>query len=313
VANTQTGSEHHGEIALKTSLRDIDWVECKICSKRASTLGKHLTQVHHLTQKEYLEKFPESLITCISSKEKFKARGQNFAWLKRAKERGNDLLEYKKKMGEAVRQSILKNPEERKRRSNQMADNNRSPEAREKSSITAKKTSSRPEILKKRTKQLANWRKKNPDVFYEKCTSKMHEVWHSKPELILFSFLKNLEGYDFRHNQVIKSDLFLNQSRRKQIDIADKGSRIYIEFDGVYHFLPIKGQETLEKCQQADTLLEQHIMKHNWKLIRISYDQFSYKDGGKFFDECIQKLFEALKNPSSGVYKIGNAYKKTSL
>jgi very-short-patch-repair endonuclease len=288
---------------------NIDWVACKMCSFKGRALAKHISQVHKLDVISYQDRFPGSLINCSSSKERFKDRGsENFNWINRAKERGDDLSEYKKKLGNSVRRSILENPEERLRRSEQLAKNNRTTDARKRSSEVAKKTSSRPEILKERTDRLSNWRNENFDVFYEKFVKGSQSRWISKPEKILTKILTELEGFSFKQNQVVKSEKFLNKSNRKQIDIADKGARIYIEFDGIYHFKPINGQEKLDKAKLSDKQLDAHIEHHGWTLIRISFDQFSYKSGGKFSIECIERLFEILKDPAPGVYRIGEAY-----
>lgn len=294
---------------FKTGIAEIDWVVCKICDKKATTLGKHLTHVHNITQEKYLNDYPGSLITCHKSADTFKKRGVNFAWLKRAKERGDDLTKYKQKMGKAVSDAVMANSEERARRANQMAINNRTPEARELSSTTAKKTSARPEIQKARAEKLTLWREIHFDEFYEKCIKAMHSTWHSKPELALASILCSMEGYSFKHNQCVKSELIHNRSKRKQIDVADKSARIYVEFDGIIHFEPkIKGTHTFEKIRASDASLNKCIIHHKWMLIRVSYDQFSYKNGGFFKKECLEKLFDRIKNPQPGVYKIGDAY-----
>jgi hypothetical protein len=291
-----------------------DRIKCQLCNFLGKTLSKHLTQTHKISKDDYLQRFPESSITSYASQTLFKKRGQNFAWLKRAKDRGDDLTVYKKKMGDAVRTSIMNNPIERVRRSEQMAINNRTPQARELSRNTAKKTSARPEILVARTARLARWRDTHFDEFYEKCIKAMHSTWHSKPELILFSLLSDIDGYVFKHNQVVKSEIFTNKSHRKQIDIADKAMRVYVEFDGIIHFEPrIKGEKALSDTKRMDCLLDEHVTLHNWTLIRISYDQFSYKDGGKFNEDCLRQLFELLKDPKSGVYRIGKAYETTSI
>lgn len=280
---------------------------------KATTLGKHLTQVHKLTKLEYTSLYSDALITCQESSTRFKARGQNFAWLKRAKERSDDLTEYKAKMGASVRNAVMSNPSERKRRSEFAKETitkwATSDEGRKIASETAKKTSARPEILTARTEKLADWRSLHYDDFYNKCIKAMHSTWFSKPELHLYSILKSVTDYEFKHNQVIKSETFSNKSKRKQIDIADKSKRFYVEFDGIIHFDPrIKGEENFQRIHKNDIKLDEHITKHGWTLVRISYDEYSYKNGGSFSESCIEKLFELLKNPQPGVYKIGKAY-----
>jgi len=58
-------------------------------------------------------------------------------------------------------------------------------------------------------------------------------------------------------------------------------------------------------------MLDAHVEAHGWTLVRISYDQFSYKDGGRFSEACLRKLFELLLAPVPGVHRIGEAYAAT--
>lgn len=293
-------------------IEGIDFVHCKLCNFKAKTLTKHITQTHKISKKDYESQFLNAQISCRSSISSFKDRGQNFAWLKRAKERGDDLTAYKRKLSKAVSLAIMSNSEERSRRSRQMSENNRTQDARQRSRITAKKTSSRPDVLLARTRNLERWRNENFEEFYDKCIRAAQSTWQSKPEKKLFEFLLTVQGYDFKHNQVIKSEKFTNSSKRKQIDIADKIKRVYVEFDGIMHFSSaIKGEEAHNKTVNLDKLLNDHIVQHGWTLIRVSYDQFSYKNGGVFSDRCIEQLLSLLKDPKPGVHCIGDSYHET--
>ena len=287
----------------------------------AKSLGKHLSSKHNLDNKEYEKKYPGAPVKATATKERYSTQNKyNGNWIERAKADGDDLSEYKEKMGKAVSAAIMSNPEERLRRARQMATNNQTPAARQCSRETAIKTSARLEIQKARAKRLAKWRDENFEEFYEKCLKAAHSVWHSKPELVLFQLLSNIDGdYCFQHNQVIKSNEFPNRSKRKQVDVADKSLRVYVEFDGIIHFEDrIKGEKTFVKIQQMDRLLDDHINKHGWTLIRISYDQFIYEkqtDGspGRFKDECIKRLLGCLRDPRPGVHRIGDAFTKDGL
>lgn len=186
-------------------------------------------------------------------------------------------------------------------------------------SDTAKLTSSRPEILEKRTYQLKKWRDNNPELFKNICIYSMLNSWQSKPEKKLFEFVKLLDGFDFKKNQRIKSKLFVSSTKEKQIDIADKSKRIYIEFDGIFHFKDIFKKNVLLDINIKDKLLDEHIFNHNWTLIRVSYDQFIYKtkiinkikiDSSYFKQECLDEIIRLLQNNIPGVYKIGAAYGK---
>lgn len=277
---------------------------------KAKTLSKHLTQTHGVSKETYVMQFPDAKLTSDASSVRFKNRGQNFAWLKRAKERGDDLTEYKAKMGAAVSAAILANPKERARRSAQMTANNKTEAARQLSRNTAKRTSARPEIMAARAERLARWRTENFDVFYEKCVKAMHSTWHSKPELVLANVVMSIDA-GFKQNQRLHDVCITSKSRRKQVDLANWDTNVIIEFDGKYHFQPIKGDETLNNTRVRDHELDEAVVKQEMTLIRISYDQFSYKDGGKFSDECLKQLFEHLRDPKPGVHRIGEAYAAT--
>jgi hypothetical protein len=278
-------------------------------------LGKHLSAVHGVTSIQYLEQHPNAQVKCSKTRERYSCQNKkNGDWIERRKAAGDDLSDYREKMGQAVSDAIMSNPEERQRRARQMAKNNRMPEARQRSRETAIKTSARPEIQRARAERLRRWREENFEEFYEKCVKAAHSVWFSKPELALKPILDSVEGYRFKHNQVVKSEQFQNKSKRKQVDYGDKSLRTYVEFDGIIHFESrVKGQKTYEKIQVQDSMLDHHVIQHGWTLIRISYDQFIYgkqEDGspGRFKDECIRQLLEHLRDPQPGVYRIGEAY-----
>jgi len=270
----------------------------------------HVRENHGFTSKEYEDKFKSS-IKCAKTKENYSIQNaKNGNWIQRAKDKHQDLTEYKKKMGKSVSKSIMTNDQERKSRSERLSDLNKRDDFRERSRLTARKTSSRPDILEHRSKNLSQWRNDNREEFYEKCIKPALKSRSSKPEFELFKILQSVEGYNFRHNQVVKSNKFTTKSSRKQIDIADKEKRVYVEFDGIIHFHPIKGKETLIETQARDKLLDEHILEHNWTLIRVSYDQFSYKNGGFFSESCLERIFQILKKPASGIYKIGTEYER---
>jgi len=267
-------------------------------------LASHLREVHGVQPEEY-----DGEVLCESSRLKYESTAKdNGNWITRANERGDDLTDYKERMGKAVRESILSSPDDRKRRAQVMSDVNKTDAMRQKASDTAKKTSARKDIQEKRAANLKKWRDENPDEFYEKCTFQMKDSWKSKPELLLFDLLKDVNGYSFKQNQIVKSELFISKSKRKQVDIGDKSKRVYVEFDGPLHFKQT-GLNQLEAVQEKDRLLDEHIIRHGWILIRVSYDQFSYRKSDYGFNkECMEKVFEILNNPKRGVYKIGELY-----
>lgn len=264
-----------------------------------------------MERSEYEEKY--GLLKCSKSLEKIKIAAKNNGdWINRKKEVGEDLSEYKSKMGAAVSQSIMSNPDERLRRAGLMGQLNKRDSARKRSSDTAKITSARPEILENRAKQLKNWRDENPEEFYDICFLKMINapVNHTKPEKILYDLLPK----NFTYGQIIKSDKFkkINKSGRKQLDFGNEEKTIYIEFDGHHHFMVKfnETEETLKLIQEKDRIVNEIINERKLTLIRISYDQFSYKKKGYFKSECLERLNEILDNPIHGVHYIGTAYNK---
>jgi very-short-patch-repair endonuclease len=291
-------------------IEGVDFVICNICNFHAQNLSIHLKKIHSLNKEKYIGQ--------TVSEKSHQAYGDNhFQYLKHAKENNIDLTEYKGKVSKGVRSAILNNPDEIDRRSKLMSKINQSDFMRKKSSETAKKTSSRSEIIKIRSEQLNSWRKNNPQDFYNKCIHKMINSWHSKPETKLFEFISNINGFNFKRNQRVKSELFISSTKEKQIDMCDKEKRIYIEFDGILHFLPKFGVDVLESTKNKDKLLDLHIAKHNWILIRVSYDQFIYstkslnkakQDTSYFKQECLNKIIEILNNKVPGIYKIGDVY-----
>jgi hypothetical protein len=281
----------------------FDFVVCKICGWHAKKLAGHLRKEHGIDPLEY-----DGHVLCVTSKKKYEAVAQdNGNWIEKAKARGEDLTEYKKKMGDAVRDSIMSNPENRKRRAKVMSDVNKSDVMRKKASETAKKTSARKDVQEKRAAQLKKWRDENPDDFYDKCISKMLTIYSSKPEKLLYNLVKDHPKYNLKRHRKIRSDKF-KAYKQRDVDIGDADKRIYIEYDGPLHFKQTSMNQ-LEGVQERDRLLDEHIIKHGWFLIRVSYDQFSYrKSDYGFKNECLEKVFGILDDPLPGVHKIGAAY-----
>ncbi len=297
-------------------IEGIDFVICKICNFHAQNLGIHLKKIHNLDVSNY-----DGLTVSQNSHTKYSEN--HFQYLKHAKENNVDLTQYWQSISYGVSKAILSNPAEIDRRSKMMHKLNDKqqydPEFKSIISKTAIKTSARPEIQEARSKKLENWRKENPNDFYEKCIKKMINSFQSKPEKKLFEFVSLLKEFDFKRNQFIKSTNFSSLSKRRQIDIVDKNKRIYIEFDGKIHFISVFGDDVLLKNKIRDDEVEQHIYNHNWTLIRISHDQFKYatkmvngikQDNSYFKQECLYKLVMLLNENKPGIYKIGEAYGK---
>ena len=301
-----------------------DYVVCQLCNLHSRSLGVHVTKNHNISHKEYREKYGSLICTDASDNYRETAK-ENGNWIEKAKLNGTDLTEFKQKVSRGVKAAIMSDPLERKRRSELMTKLNdkqqSDPNFQKIVSETAKKTSARKDIQEERAQRLKNWREKFPEKFYNQCVKKMVTAYQSKPETYLYNYVSSLEGFSFKRNQFVHSELLSNKSSKKQLDMGDKKRRIYIEFDGVLHFLPKFGLDVLKIRQQKDRQIDAHILNHNWTLIRVSYDQFVYstkkinkikQDASYFKPECLQKIAEILKEKKPGVYKIGSAYEDNS-
>lgn len=318
------------KIDLSKLIEGIDFVVCKICNMHGQKLSQHIAIQHpDISKDEYKLKYDSYLITTKSSNNYSIAQLSRESWQSKAIKNGIDLSNFYKICGEGISKSIMNNPDERARHSQQMKslyDEKKlgTSEMKIIFSETAKKTSTRQEIIQARSKQLQQWRAENPEEFKTKCTDKMlaakplKPTWFSKPEKLLFTIVYDLQNFNFKFNQIVKSNLFNWKSKRKQIDIADKQCGIYIEFDGPFHFKAYNQLDKLLEIQRRDKLLEEHIIQQKLLLIRISYDQFQdkKKNGGYFNKECLNQLFELIemrkKEQLYGVFKIGEEYGKYS-
>jgi very-short-patch-repair endonuclease len=295
-----------------------DYVICSICSYHAKSLGTHVAKVHNINPDVYKE---QHQIICKKSSQNYSESASENSWLSKAVAERKDLTEYWSKVSTSIKKSINSKPEEIKRRSELMTELNKKQQSniefQKIVSETAKKTSARKDIQEARSQRLKEWRKNNPSAFYNKCIKKMITAFQSKPEKILYEHMLSLEGFSFKKNGFLKSKYFTSKSKRKQIDIYDKNKRIYIEYDGIFHFEPKFGDQILSKTKQKDSEIEEHIKSHNWTLIRVSYDQFIYStktinkvkhDASYFKQECLDEIIRILNSNIAGIYKIGSAY-----
>jgi len=281
-------ARHIEQCGIRFSPEDEDetYVRCKICTLGSSRLKQHLRKEHNLSPEEYKQAFPGALTVSRQTSKNYGSTG-NFNWIKRANDAGDDLSEYKEKMGKAVSAAIMSKPEERARRSRQLGINNQTPEARQKASDTAKRTSSREDILSARTLRMHTNRK--PSI----------------PEKILFPIL---EPFGFKRNQSIKDEVaFTTKTHRRVLDFFRKEDKLIVEFDGGQHFCD--AFKNFSKVYSSDEELNAWVDENQYCLIRISYEKFSYKTH-TFNDEALQRLFELIQNPTPGVHFIGDAYNK---
>jgi hypothetical protein len=282
-----------------------NYVICFICGFHAKSLGVHISQNHKISIDEYKK---EHQIICSDSSEAYqKQNKKNGNWIERAKKRGDNLTDYLEKMGNAVRESILSNADDRKRRAMVMTGVNKSDFMRKKASDTAKKTSARRDIQLQRVARIHAWQKANPDKF-AKIINKLTSSWSSKPEKSLYQEMIKRTQFKFKRHRKIRSEKFLSFYKQKDVDIGDSDKHVYIEYDGPFHFKQTKLNQ-LENIQEKDRLLDEHIIQKNWILIRVGYDQFSYrKSDYGFKQECLAKIDKILMELNPGVYKIGDVY-----
>lgn len=288
-------------------------MQCALCGYPARSLARHLRREHKIEPDVYADKHGPYITDAAKSKYSAAAKaGDNWDWIRRAKARGDDLSEYKAKMGKAVSAAIMADPNERARRSRLMSVLNADPEFRlvtdRASSIAAKRTSQRSDIIAQRTAQLQRWRDKNPDKFYEKCTKVMIDKWTSKPEHALFITLSSIFPFLKKYQRVYSKRFESVKSKRRALDIANKQHLIAIEFDGKIHFEQLFEGQDLNKIRTKDHELNTTLPQLGWILIRVSYDQYSYKAGEGFNDECIRRVVQLIEQGKPGCYKIGDAY-----
>jgi hypothetical protein len=275
-----------------------------LCKFAGCKITQHIKNEHGMTKEEYIEKYGP--VICSASKGKYKTQNAyNCDWITRKKEAGEDLSEYKAKMGSAVSNAIMSNETERSRRAKLIGELNKSERFKKKASETAKKTSARPEIQEARAKVLAQWRTDNPEKFQQFIVSSLM-IQVSKPERILYELCKDILGENTGRQQQIQHKDIPHASKKARIDISHKEKKIFIEFDGPFHFKPIHGEELLQLRQARDRAVEKYAVENKYLLIRISYDAFKSE---RFEDWAIQRLKEELHDERRGrIVRIGKYY-----
>jgi hypothetical protein len=293
---------------IRLDLEQGELVKCALCDEVGSSLALHVRKVHGIDKKEYIK--VHGPVLAPGSRDKYsKAAEENGNWIVKAKERGEDLTEYWKKVSAGVRESILNSPEERKRRADMLGSLNKTEAFRKKASETAKKTSARKDIQEKRAFTLKKWREGNRQDFYIKCTSNMHK-YKSRPEKELYRIISSyFPDHNFVNNKFKKDNSFFsfNKTGNKQIDIISDSKKIYIEYDGFLHFKEVwKG--TLTKIKLKDSFFSKYCIRNSITLIRVSSDIYSYKSGGGFNQFALDKAREIITSPTPGVHFIGKSW-----
>lgn len=289
----------------------IDYVECQFCEIVGVRIASHIKTDHPEISKDDYIKLHGPVMAYACRQKYVNAGKSNGDWINRVKEAGGDLTEYKKRMGRAVSNAILSNPEKCARRSElskttitQWA---QSEEGRLSSSETAKETSSKPEILEARAQNLRAWRAREPEAFQEiirKLTS-----FQSKPEKWTREFLQaNFPEYDFRGNQMLISHEHFSEMKtnRRQIDILSRDKKIIVEVDGPFHFKEINGWVALDEAKRKDDALNMGAIAMGYAVIRIAMDQ--WHASGELKEDCQLWLLDKVRNAAPGLYRRGKWY-----
>lgn len=308
----KSGLDNHQKkckIFLEGAAEGIDYVKCKVCSYIGKSIIAHVKKKHFLSKKEYQEKYGETV--CKNSRSAYSETAKiNGDWIKRAKKRGEDLTEHFANLGDKISAGIMKSETAREARRQNLSKLNKTQEFRERSSKTAKKTSSRKDIQEERSKRLAKWREDNPEEFYAKCTSVMHNSWQSKPEMQLFKIISKLFPDLFKRNQQLKRKKFITtKSNKRQIDIMSLENKIVIEFDGIHHFKSVfKENKNFNNTVKRDQELNKVLVEEGWTVIRISYDEYDYKDNGTFNQKTLDEIANIIDKRDRGLWLFGKSY-----
>lgn len=180
---------------------------------------------------------------------------------------------------------------------------NKSEKQRQKSSIAAKRTSSRPDIIEKRSQALKKWRDANPEVLRQNLSKGQTSI-KNRPRAE-FWFRKNYA--DFPEKKVLCIDI------RKMIDIVtDDG--LWVEIDGFFHFFAVKSNSKypsrhnrLQNIQDRDRKAVEQAKIDKRCFIRLSMDCFVRRTGElkEIWKPIVQDLIN--KKPP-GVWCLGKLY-----
>ena len=309
----KSGLDNHQKkckIFLEGATEDIDYVKCKVCGYIGKSITAHVKKKHFLSKKEYQEKYGETV--CKNSRSAYSETAKiNGDWIKRAKERGEDLSEHFANLGDKISAGIMKSETAREARRQNLSKLNKTQEFRERSSKTAKKTSSRKDIQEERSKRLAKWREDNPEEFYTKCTSVMHKSWQSKPEIDLFEYIDKNFPDTFKRNQILKriGKFLSTKTNIRQIDIMSLENKIVIEFDGIHHFKDVfKKKGNLLEVSKKDQELNEVLVEEGWTVIRVSHDEYDYKDNGTFNQKTLDEIANIIDKQARGLWLFGKSY-----
>ena len=130
----------------------------------------------------------------------------------------------------------------------------------------------------------------------ENCTLKIHMKActglsnMSKMEQVIANLLDEL-NIEYIYDESFM-DLKSTKGGRLRFDFripTSDESYIFIEYDGIYHFKPIKSQEVFENQQENDKIKNSFCKKNGFPLLRIScFNDSNYRaDITEFVKECV--------------------------
>ena len=289
---------------IRLGLESGTLVKCALCDEVGSSLALHVRKIHNIDKKEYVK--IHGPVLASASREKYsKAFEENGSWIIKAKERGEDLTEYWKKVSDGVRSAIMNSPEERERRSKMLGSLNKTDAFRKRASDTAKITSARIDVQQNRSAQLKRWRDNNPKKFAAISAKLISIKRKSKPEMAIDRWLiENYKGI-FKYSQFFYSKTFKTISSKKQVDFLSSDKTTIIEVDGPLHFKQLFDQ--LGKIREKDIALSIYSIVKQKSLIRISFDCWA-QSTGNFSQPTLDKIKELIDNPTPGVHFIGKSW-----
>jgi len=205
---------------------------------------------------------------------------------------------------EKIRQKAIertRDPQFRAAHSKILARLNRTQEFRDKSSRTAKKTSSRPEILAQRAGRLAVWRKNNPEKFHQ-IVQKMQAAKRD-PRSEKWLQENVLCGLGFTRGKQVRCG-----EKLKQVDFVR--SDFWIEVDGCWHFgKDFSGHRySPERIHERDLMLNREAERRGITLLRLGVGCWRASGKKALKDEWKVLLVRLLQRPIPGVFMFGECY-----
>lgn len=96
----------------------------------------------------------------------------------------------------------------------------------------------------------------------------------SKGEIVIYDFLKN-KDINFVYNKEYFKDLKSESGFYLRPDFILPDLKIWIEYDGEFHFKNMVGEDSYIKLKKHDDLKNMYAKNNGWKMIRIPYWEFN--------------------------------------